>query len=325
MTDSLAGVRRLHPQQPPDQYRPDQSEPMLGGVELVADFVRVALISATGRIVRRSTASFSTTGDRRAVQATLLDTVRDCLSGQRLRGVGVASVGLVDHTTGVLRRIDDRPDFTGFPITATLQQALQVPVFADHRARLQVLGDRWFGQGSGRACFASVATGDTLGVGILHEGHVIAPLGGRSGAHITVVAGGRLCSCGNRGCWKTIATTSWLREQAAERGLGSITGVAGLVAAAGDDAGARQLMHEYADNLAIGLSSVQHLLTPGLYIVHGDAAAGGDGFLSRIEDRLRAVSDWAEFAERPRVVAADTDADDVALLGGAGLVLSRLT
>lgn len=325
MTDSLAAVRRLH-SQPPSPTRPDPAAAaMLGSVELVADSVRVALVTTTGAIIRRSAARFAANGDRRALETTLLDTVQDCLSGQWLRGVGVASVGLVDHTTGVLHRIDDRPDFTGFPITATLQRALQVPVFADHRARLQVLGDRWFGQGSGRACFASVATGDTLGVGILHEGHVIAPLGGRSGAHITVAAGGRRCSCGNRGCWKTIATTSWLREQATERGLGPIGGVAELVAAARDDAGARQLMHEYADNLAIGLSSVQHLLTPGLYIVHGDAAAGGIGFLGRIEDRLRAVSDWAEFAERPRLVAADTDADDVALLGGAGLVLSRLT
>ncbi|SDT34168.1 ROK family protein [Microlunatus soli] len=321
MTDSVAGVRHLQAR-PTAGTLPDL---MLGSVELVADSVRVALVSPTGQIIRRSAAPFGTGGDRDAVQTTVLDTVQDCLAGQRLRGVGVASVGLVDHTTGVLHRIDDRPDLTGFPIAATLRRALQVPVFADHRARLQVLGDRWFGHGSGRSCFASVSTGDTLGVGILHEGHVIAPLGGRSGAHITVVAGGRRCSCGNRGCWKTIATTSWLREQATERGLGPIAGVAALVTAARNDAVARQLMHDYADNLAIGLSSVQHLLTPGLYIVHGDAAAGGGSFLGRIEDRLRAVSDWAEFAERPRLVAADTNADDVALLGGAGLVLSRLS
>ncbi len=301
------------------------SETLIGSVELLAVSVRVALVSPAGRIVRRAEQEFPATDDPGVLRAALQDTVQRCLAGSDPCGVGVASAGLVDHTTGVLRRIDDRPGFTGYPIAASLNRLLGCPVFVDHRARLQVLGDRWFGQGAGRASFASVATGDTLGVGLLHEGQVIAPLGGRSGAHITVAVGGRRCTCGNLGCWKTIATSTWLRQEATIRGLGEITGVGDLIAAARENTGARRLMAEYADNLAVGLSSVQHLLAPGLYIVHGDAAVGGGEFLGRIEERLRAVSDWAEFAERPRVVAADTAADDVALLGGAGLVLSRLS
>ncbi|MDV3123455.1 ROK family protein [Mycobacterium sp. 21AC1] len=300
-------------------------EALIGGIELLAGSVRVALVSPAGQIVRRAEADFPATDDAAVLQQTVQDTVTGCLEGSPLCGVGVASAGLVDHTTGVLRRIDDQPGFSGYPIAASLTRLLGCPVFVDHRARLQVLGDRWFGHGAGRASFASVATGDTLGLGLLYEGKVIAPLGGRSGAHITVALGGRRCSCGNLGCWKTIATSTWLRQESAARGLEPIDGVGDLIAAARGDTGARRLMADYADNLAVGLSSVQHLLAPGLYIVHGDAAVGGGAFLGRIEERLRAVSDWADFAERPRVVAADTAADDVALLGGAGLVLSRLS
>jgi glucokinase len=300
-------------------------EALIGGVELLARSVRVALVSRAGEIVRRAEQHIPDAGDPDVLQRTVQDVVTGCLEGTRLCGVGVASAGLVDHTTGVLRRIDDQPGFSGYPIAASLTRLLGCPVFVDHRARLQVLGDRWFGHGVGRASFASVATGDTLGLGLLYEGKVIAPLGGRSGAHITVALGGRRCSCGNLGCWKTIATSTWLQHEATERGLGPIGGVADLIAAAREDTGARRLMADYADNLAVGLSSVQHLLAPGLYIVHGDAAVGGGAFLGRIEERLRAVSEWADFAELPRVVAADTAADDVALLGGAGLVLSRLS
>jgi glucokinase len=317
-------------------------EPTLGGVELVAGAVRVASVSTSGRIIRRAEEAMPIDAPAEELSSILLSTVRRCLlgaqdlddhqgtgvdnhGGQALRGVGVASDGLVDPRTGVLRRIDDRPELTGFPISTTLQRELGAPVFADHRARVQVLGDRWFGQGAGRSCFASVATGETVGIGILHEGNVIAPLGGRSGAHITVAVGGRRCSCGNFGCWKTIATSGWLREAAVADGLGPISSVADLLAAARTQPAARRLIDQYADNIAVGLGSVQHLLAPGLYIVHGEAADAGGGFLRRIEDRLRAISDWAEFAERPRVIAADTSADDVALLGAAGLVLSRLS
>jgi len=313
---SGADARHLHAVGP---------DALIGGVELLAGSVRVALVSPAGVIVRRAERDLPATDDPQMLQRTVQDTVIGCLEGSALCGVGVASAGLVDHTTGVLRRIDDQPGFSGYPIASSLSRLLDCPVFVDHRARLQVLGDRWFGHGVGRASFASVATGDTLGLGLLYEGKVIAPLGGRSGAHITVAVGGRRCSCGNLGCWKTIATSTWLRQEATERGLGPIDGVGDLIAAARQDTGARRLMADYADNIAVGLSSVQHLLAPGLYIVHGDAAVGSGAFLGRIEERLRAVSEWADFAERPRVVAADTAADDVALLGGAGLVLSRLS
>jgi glucokinase len=301
-------------------------ESFLGGMELLTTGVRAALVDGAGRVVRGAQNPFESprTATAAELAAVVVDTALQCFAGADIRGVGIASVGLVDDGSGVIRDIHDLPGFRGCPVAALLQDTLRVPAFADHHARLQVLGDRWFGLGLGRSSFASVSTGDTLGVGILYEGHVIAPQGGRSGAHITVRAGGDLCTCGNRGCWKTLATTSWLRSMARERGLGELGGIAELVAAATADQRARDLVESYAANLAMGLSTIQHLVAPGLYILHGDAAAGGPQFLGYIERTLRAVSSWAEQAEQPRVVVATTEADHVALLGGAGLVLSRL-
>lgn len=133
---------------------------------------------------------------------------------------------------------------------------------------------------------------------------------------MTVAASGRRCTCGARGCWKTVATTPWLRGEAHRRGLRGQT--VRELAAAGDP-----LLDEYAANIALGLVNIQQLFAPGLFVLHGEAADGGERFRARIEQRLREDSSWATGARPPEVVVHPGPADDVALLGGAGLVLSR--
>lgn len=287
-------------------------EPVLAAVELLPGRVRGALLDLAGTVRWRAAADFpAATADTRVIEAALEEVTR--FPAPPL-GLGVASAGLLDATAGVVIEVSEVPALHGFPIVTVLSGLTGVPVFVEHRARLQVLGDRWFGPGAGRTTFASVSTGEVLGVGILYDGAVLAPPGGRSGAHMTVVASGAVCTCGNRGCWKTVATAPWLRAEARRRGLAGST----VRELAGDP-----LLDEYAANIALGLVNIQQLFAPGLFILHGEAGEGGEPFRARIEERLREDSSWATTAEPPRVLVSDNAVDDIALLGGAGLVLSR--
>jgi predicted NBD/HSP70 family sugar kinase len=293
----------------------------LGAVELVPGRFTAAVLSASGRILDRAECSYDPAAAGTAEADAALAAVARVFAGHSLAGVGVAAAGVVDPEGGLIVEVNDAPALHGYPVAARLAALAGAPVRVEHRARLQVLGDRWFGAGRGRRTFASVSTGEVLGVGILYEGEVLAPHGGRSGAHMTVSASGERCTCGGRGCWKTVATTRWLRARAAEAGLGSGVTLGALVAR--DDERARDLVEEYAGNLVLGLATVQQLFAPGLFVLHGEAREGGEPFRTLIERRLRSgvVSPGGE---APHVLVGGADADDVALLGGAGLVLSRL-
>ncbi|WP_326953886.1 ROK family protein [Amycolatopsis sp. NBC_01286] len=286
--------------------------PVLGAVELLPGRVRAALLDLSGTVLWRAEATYPRdTSDRAEIDAALAEVARFPTPPV---GVGVAAAGLVDADAGVIIEVSEVPALHGYPVAAVLAELVHAPVHIEHRARLQVLGDRWFGPGRGRTTFASVSTGEVLGVGLLYDGEVLAPPGGRSGAHMTVAASGRPCTCGARGCWKTVATTPWLRAEAERRGLGART----VRELAGDP-----LLDEYAANIALGLVNIQQLFAPGLFVLHGEAAEGGERFRARIEQRLREDSSWALTAEPPTVVVNPGPADDVALLGGAGLVLSH--
>jgi glucokinase len=286
--------------------------PVLGAVELLPGRVRAALVELSGAVLWRAEATYPRgTADQADITAALAQVAQFPTPPV---GVGVAAAGLVDAEAGVIIEVNEVPALHGYPVAAVLGELVHAPVHIEHRARLQVLGDRWFGPGRGRTTFASVSTGEVLGVGLLYDGEVLAPPGGRSGAHMTVAASGRRCTCGARGCWKTVATTPWLRAEAERRGLGAST----VRELAG-----HPLLDEYAANIALGLVNIQQLFAPGLFVLHGEAAEGGERFRARIEQRLREDSSWARTAEPPRVVVNEGPADDVALLGGAGLVLSH--
>ena len=291
---------------------PSAAGPVLGAVELLPGRVRAALLDLAGAVRWRAEAAYARTAAPAGIAAALAEVARFPAAPA---AIGVASAGLVDAGSGTIIEVHEVPALHGYPIADVLGRLTGVPVHVEHRARLQVLGDRWFGPGQGRSTFASVSTGEVLGVGLLFDGEVLAPPGGRSGAHMTVAASGRECTCGARGCWKTVATTPWLRGEAQRRGLAAQT----VRELAGDP-----LLDEYAGNIALGLVNIQQLFAPGLFVLHGEAAEGGDPFRARIEQRLREDSSWATGAEPPRVVVNESPADDVALLGGAGLVLSKL-
>ncbi len=310
---------RLVPDPVPDPARAPAPR-TLGAVELVPGRVRAAVLTMSGTVLHRAEAAYDAgSADGAAVDAALARAA-EVFTGRGVVGVGVAAAGLVDPDAGLIIEVNDVRALRGYPVTEALRALVGVPVRVEHRARVQVLGDRWFGAGRGRRTFASVSTGEVLGVGILYEGEVLAPHGGRSGAHMTVSASGEPCTCGGRGCWKTLATTRWLRARALAAGLGPEVSLAALVDRA-DDATARRVVAEYAANLALGLVNVQQLFAPGLFVLHGEAREGGERFRGLIERRLR--SDSAQVgAEEPRVEVNQAAVDDVALLGGAGLVLS---
>jgi glucokinase len=306
--------------------RDEPNPKTLGAVELLPDRVRAALLAMDGTVIERAELPYpGATASAAEIGEVLLAAAQECFGEQLPIGIGVAAAGLVDPGTGTIIDVYDAPALHGFPVAAILTERFGPPVHLEHRARLQVLGDRWFGAGRGVSSFASVSTGEVLGVGILYEGQVLAPPGGRSGAHMTVAASGALCTCGARGCWKTLATTQWLRSRTAELGFDAGVGVRELaeLAADGDDI-AGSLVDEYAANLALGLVNVQQLFAPGLFVLHGEARDGGERFRERIERRLREDSSWAGSAEQPSVVVSEGAIDDIALLGGAGLVLSKL-
>jgi predicted NBD/HSP70 family sugar kinase len=288
--------------------------------------VRVALVNARGDILEETSRVLdtATAGSADLVVATA-DAVAAIRGATEPIGVGLAIPGVCDSERGLVIASGQVPGAGGAELVMGVAHETGLAVFVDNDARVQALGEKWFGDGRGVPTFAAVQTGHGLGVGLVLRGALYRGDDGRVGelGHVQVMPDGEPCRCGLTGCWETVATLRWLRAEAARLGLPGADRLdsAALAALAGKDETAAELQAVWAEHLGRGLAVLVNLLGIRRFLLHGDAVGGGEGLRAAVEDSVRGAS-LGHIAHEVELGFSSLDAD-AALLGAAGLVLSE--
>jgi predicted NBD/HSP70 family sugar kinase len=289
------------------------------------DRVRAALVNARGDRLAETAVRITTpkASEAELIKA-VLSAVREVLprSNETL-GIGIAIPGVVDTENGEVIGSGQLSGAVGTGLATAVAEGTGLAVLLDNDARAQALGEKWFGDARGVPTFASVQTGDGLGVGLVLDGHLYRGEDGRVGelGHTAVVIDGAPCYCGLSGCWETVATLPWLRAQAAATGLPNPakTTTASLVASTEPVAAA--LLARWVDHLAAGLANLVNLLGTHRLVLHGDVVGGGEPVRAAVEASVKART-LGHIRDEVQVTLSALDAD-AALLGAAGLVLSE--
>ncbi|WP_208245888.1 ROK family protein (plasmid) [Rhizobium sp. T1470] len=299
-------------------------------VLLMHNRVRTCLVSLDGEIYAQRATDFPTDlADASDAFRIVSTCVEETIASANLPilGIGVAVAGMINTETGSIVNVSLAPYLDGFPVGPELSKRFGVHVCVDQDTRAFRVGDRWFGQGRGRRTFAAVYIGEALGGALYLNGHLYRGSAGAGGeiGHTTVQLHGHVCQCGRRGCWETIASLRWLRDEAKARGVPKphMLNAGRLVTLAGGGVkGAKELLQQYAFNISVGLANLQQLMAPDCIVLHGDIVLGGKTMLNLIEGSFREL-----VFHRPgeEIALAFGDSEDVAALRGAAcLFLSEL-
>jgi glucokinase len=254
--------------------------------------------------------------------ATIADTI----------GIGIAGVMAGD---GVLAGSPNLPRLVGLGVRDALARGLARPVAVDNDANCAALAEGWHG-GAAADCrdFLLVTLGSGIGSGLviggaLHHGATgyACELG-----HSVVVAGGRLCGCGNRGCLEAYASESAARSLVAEAGGALERAVERLVGeqgmghahaldalATGGDEGARKIVDGMIDMLGTGFASAVNILDVPTFVLGGGIAPA----VFAREAALRAAMQRSLFArsERSVKILAARRGTDAGAVGAARLAM----
>lgn len=300
-----------------------------GAVAITRGQVEVAVVDARGEILDRHRSDVATDCAAKDLRDHVLNVAAAALAGyaEHLGGIGVTVPALCDPAVGRVLVCTAVPGLVDADLPDALQARFGVPVRLEQDVRAFAIGEKWFGRGRGRSDFAAVHVGVGVGAGVMLPGHHL--LEGVRGyttqlGHTCVDPDGARCTCGLRGCWETIASTRWLRTEAARRGVtGGRDTTPGRLAkrAESGDGAARQLLGDYADNLAIGMANLVQLLSLRLFIVDGDVVQAGEDFRAELERRVVARC-MPALAEGVEVVFSELDQDS-GLLGAGAAVLAR--
>jgi len=305
------------------------SEALLcGAVAVSRGQVETAVVDARGVLLARKRETLPAGCTTAELERRVLRAAEDVLGSYRgrLTGVGITVPALCDPDAGRVLVCTAVPGLVGSALPRALSRRFSAPVRLEQDVRAFAIGEKWFGQGRGRSDFAALQIDIGVGAGVMLPGQLLAGVRGYTTqlGHTCVDRDGDWCTCGLRGCWETVASTRWLRAECVRRGIAgghnTTPGRLAKRAAAGDSA-ARQLLDDYADNLALGLANLVQLLSLRVFILHGNVVHAGEAFRAELERRVIARS-MPALTDGIEVLYSDLD-QDAGLLGAAAMVLAK--
>lgn len=247
-------------------------------------------------------------------------------------GVGVGVPGLVEHHVDAVVH-GQSVGWHGVPLEQMLRDRIRLPILVDNGAKTLGQAERWFGAARSTGNAAIVLLGIGVGMCIISNGEVYRGATSSAGewGHTTVVAGGRTCRCGAEGCLEAyvgagaiVARYEQLKRRRAASGPAELeAGIAEIIAAAGRDRIADQVLGETVTYLGAGLADLVNLFNPERIVVGGWLGRTlSDALLPRIREAAERQALRLPFS-RVEIVKAELGPDAVAL-GGATLPIAQL-
>jgi glucokinase len=280
----------------------------LGGTKILAGVVDLD----SGKVLASSRKKTHAERGAKAIAERLNEVAQEALDAAKLpahgtiSGIGVGAAGQLDHKNGVVLASPNLP-FENFPLSEQLQSQFHLPVTLANDVEAAAYGELYHGAGKGCPIFVCVFVGTGIGGGIVQDGRLFRGASGTAGelGHMTVVAGGRLCGCGSRGCLEAYASRTAMTHAIAgeiKRGRHSVvkaeleagTGVlrSGHFAEAieAKDELVLQVVQEAADYLAYGLASIINFYNPEKIILGGGVIEALDLIFDRATQRAREIA-----------------------------------
>ena len=308
------------------------------GIDLGGTNIAAALVDADGVIVKRAGIPTNVKGGTKAVVDRLIKVCGELISKADTMplSIGIGVPGTVNAEKGEVIFTANLP-LSGVNLAHELQEEFGCPVYLGNDANCAALGETVAGGAKGAQHVVLITLGTGLGGGIIIGGRLHTGISGAAGetGHMTIVAGGRQCGCGRKGCWETYASASGLIKTAigymetypgsrlwelCGGDAGNVDGSKVFEAYREGDHAAQLAVGEYIEHLAIGIANLINLLEPEMVCVGGGVSNAWDC----LAEPLRAAVDaekytrYSEGLPQTRIVKAELG-NDAGIIGAAML------
>jgi glucokinase len=251
---------------------------------------------------------------------------------KEVAGVGIGSPGPMSHRQGLVINPGNLPGMKNVPLRDLVAKATGIPTTLENDANAAAWGEFWAGAGKGVQDLVMFTLGTGVGGGVITEGKLLRGYFENAGelGHMLVQPGGRLCSCGQKGCLEAYSSAYFLARRAEEfiaqgrpsslktfvdRGEMLMAEHVEAASRAGDEL-ARQVWDEACYFLAVACVTMQHVSNPQRVVMAGGLIAAGDTLLQPIRKYFKELT-WKLLDDGPEILFA-TLGNDAGFIGAAG-------
>ena len=261
--------------------------------------------------------------------------IEELLAGAErpILGIGVATPGLVDPSTGTVRWAVNL-DWRDLALGDLLHDRWSLPVSVANDSQAAGVGEHTFGGHRPAASMVVVKAGRGIGAGIVIDGRLYSGelLGAGEIGHAAIADNQRACRCGSTGCLETLASTRAVVQRARElaphapdSALHRVARAEGIdlddllrAFHAGDDL-AREVVLDGARHLGRTLGALIGTLSIRHVVLLGEMTAFGEPWLTTVR-REAHRSALALLADETRIEVGRLE-EDVVPLGAAALLM----
>ena len=314
------------------------------GIDLGGTNIAVGLCNEELEIVDKSSAPTLAERDAEEIvkdMAALAMKIveRNSLTLGDISYVGIVAPGTVNSESGIVVYCPNIK-MSDYPLVESFKKYCPVKeVYIANDANAAALGEALAGSGKGAPTLVMITLGTGVGGGVILDGRIFS--GGQSPAgtelgHTVIVAGGRQCSCGRRGCWEAYssatALTAMTYEKMKELSIKGIPSLlfdeekrAGKVSARtafdamkrGDVFG-KMIVDEYIEYLAVGITNMINIFQPHILCIGGGICNEGETLTRPLIEIVEREQYTRASKVKTKVVIASLG-NDAGIIGAAAL------
>jgi len=273
----------------------EQRQPVIA-IDIGGTKIAGCIVDASGTAIHLREVPTRADEGGEAVVARVLDLITALRSEtEHAAAIGVATSGEVDSSGRISYATGFMPGYMGQPLADQIRARFGLPCIVENDGQAATLGEARFGAGRGYPSVLGITVGTGIGGGFVSDGRIFegATRAGLSLGHVTVEAGGRLCTCGRRGCLEAYASGPALLDAynaARPTEPAAASGVEVLSALLAGRREALDALDTLCQWLALGVANTLVLFNPGVVVIGGGVAQLGEPFFTRLRTAVHNVS-----------------------------------
>jgi glucokinase len=267
------------------------------GIDVGGSHISCALVNQEGKIIRVSDSYTDSKWSLDEIKETIKELVFEIIPRlDDIISIGIGVPGAVNSKTGYVKYSANLP-FIDINLKEYFGDILNREVKIENDANCAALGEMLFGNGLNKKNIVLVTIGTGIGSGLIINGKIYSGYNGYAGeiGHHIIVANGRECACGNKGCLESYASMKSIEKKAKELikyypksilNTNRINGRSIYENAKLGDTLCKELVKEHLFYLGIGISNIINIIQPEIVLISGAISKQKEYLLKELKPEI---------------------------------------
>ena len=276
------------------------------GIDIGGTNLKVGLVGRKHTIYMEKSVKTDVSRGYEQVRDTIIEACNDLMKEANvtvsdLKQIGIGCPGTCNQKTGYVEYANNL-GWNNVPLRNDIESAFGVKTYLDNDANAAAYGEFIAGAAKGRDSAVIITLGTGLGAGIIINGKLFSGsnYAGAEIGHTVVVADGKPCTCGRKGCFEAYSSATGLVNMTKEKLRQNPESIMARIAQQDGKVSGRtpfkaeregcpvgaEVVREYIKYLACGLVNVINVFQPDILCIGGGVCNEGEYLLNPLKELI---------------------------------------